>query len=182
MFVWIWEQTAIISLYSWHNRDGVSLPRAFHQRSTLTFIYMLPLPEGRKGDAGKRSIRQCSLGNRREFDKNNFHLVFSPLPFSYCPCERQTIGRGVGTLQGDALFPQSENLSHFSLTFPFFATVVLHLTSVCLSLTLHQRCDHWQTAVFCTQTTIWSWVPEWARHQDWLTDNPKGAFAQILWG
>ena len=53
---------------------------------------------------------------------------------------------------------------------------------VCLSLALHQRCDHWQTAVFSTQTTIWSWVPEWARHQDWLTDNLKGASKQILWG
>ena len=46
---------------------------------------------------------------------------------------RETSGRGVGTLQqGDALFPQSENLSHFSPAFPFFATVVLYLTSVCL--------------------------------------------------
>jgi len=49
---------------------------------------------------------------------------------------RETSGRGVGTLQGDVLFPQSKNLSHFSLAFPhplFFATVVLHLSlSICL--------------------------------------------------
>ena len=85
-FVWISEQTAIISLYNINwlvfvtetesvycavrtwclniNQVYCSAETHFHRRSTLMFLHMLPLPEGQTREFCKLSNKQCSSGSQ----------------------------------------------------------------------------------------------------------------------
>jgi hypothetical protein len=116
-FVWISEQTAVISLYSinwlvfttetecvycavrteslntihYKFQSSTRLPLSvpFHQCSTVISICLLLLPEGRKGEVWGRSKKQCSFRNQKTFDTKRLSLSFSSLNVFKTTCTRR---------------------------------------------------------------------------------------------
>ena len=75
------------SIHAWFAKDKVelrlffllrvfrfSLSLPFQQRSTLIFMYMLPLPEGQTGETWEPSKKQCYFGNRWAMGSNVLSL------------------------------------------------------------------------------------------------------------
>jgi len=55
---------------------GFLLSALFYQYSVLIFIHMLPLPEGRRGEAWKPSKKQRFFLNRRQFCRKVISLCY----------------------------------------------------------------------------------------------------------